>query len=59
MGFAIAARGRKVKARNVDARVLYDQEIAAKRAEYEQTNARTAADVPAVEEPVVEAPEAP
>jgi hypothetical protein len=59
MGFAIAARGRKVKARNVDARVLYDQEIAAKRAEYEQANARTAADVPAVEEPVVEAPEAP
>jgi hypothetical protein len=42
MGFAIAARGRKVKARNVDARVLYDQEIAAKRAEYEQANARNA-----------------
>jgi hypothetical protein len=59
MGFAIAARGRKVKARNVDARVLYDQEIAAKRAEYEQANTRTSAEVPAVEEPVVEAPEAP
>jgi hypothetical protein len=43
MGFAVAARGRKVKARNVDARVLYDQEIAAKRAEYEQANARSAA----------------
>ena len=39
MGFAIASRGRKVKARNVDAKVLYDQEIAAKRAEYEQANA--------------------
>jgi hypothetical protein len=43
MGFAIAAHGRKVKARNVDARILYDQEIAAKRAEYEQANARAAA----------------
>ena len=35
MGFAIAARGRKVKARNVEARVVYDQEIADKKAEYE------------------------
>lgn len=43
MGFSIASRGRKVKARNVDARVLYDQEIAAKRAEYEQANAAAAA----------------
>ena len=31
MGFAIASRGRRVRARNADARVLYDQEIAAKR----------------------------
>jgi hypothetical protein len=54
MGFAIAARGRKVKARNVDARILYDQEIAAKRAEYEQANARSAADASATgEAPVV------
>jgi hypothetical protein len=45
MGAAIASRGHKVKARNVDAKVLYDQEIAAKRAEYEQANA--AAGVPA------------
>ena len=63
MGFAIAARGRKVKARNVDARVLYDREIAAKRAEYEQANSRTtgapAADAPVVEEPVVEEKQAP
>lgn len=39
MGFAVASRGRRVKARNVDAKVLYDQEIAAKRAEYERANA--------------------
>jgi hypothetical protein len=52
MGFAIAARGRKVKARNVDAKVLYDQEIAAKRAEYEQANAAAAAGTgPVVEKP--------
>jgi hypothetical protein len=60
MGFAIAARGRKVKARNVEARVLYDQEIAAKRAEYEQANARSAgapaSEAPVVEEPAVEEP---
>jgi hypothetical protein len=49
MGFAIAARGRRVKARNVEARALYDQEIAAKRAEYEQANARTAATAAAVQ----------
>jgi hypothetical protein len=52
MGFAVAARGRKVKARNVEARVLYDQEIASKRAEYEQANARNAAAVPVAQEPV-------
>jgi hypothetical protein len=39
MGIVVAARGRRVKARNVDARVLYDQEIATKRAEYERANA--------------------
>jgi hypothetical protein len=59
MGFSIAARGRKVKARNVDARVLYDQEIAAKRAEYEQANARSAAVVAETEVPVVEEQPAP
>ena len=57
MGLAIAARGRKVRLRNVEARMLYDQEIAAKRAEYEQANARgtttAVANAPAVEEPVV------
>jgi hypothetical protein len=47
MGAAIASRGRKVKVRNVDAKVLYDQEIAAKRAEYEQANAVGTAAVPA------------
>jgi hypothetical protein len=54
MGFAVAARGRKVRARNADARVLYDQEIAAKRAEYEQANARNATGQvePVVAEPV-------
>jgi hypothetical protein len=57
MGFFVASRGRKVKARNVDARVLYDQEIAAKRAEYEQANARSAASAPVAEaQPVAEAP---
>jgi hypothetical protein len=59
LGFAIAARGRKVKARNADAHVLYDQEIAAKRAEYEQANSRPVASTPPVDEPVVEAPAAP
>jgi hypothetical protein len=54
MGFAVAARGRKVRARNVEARVLYDQEIAAKRVEYEQANARNATGQvePVVAEPV-------
>jgi hypothetical protein len=57
MGFAIASRGRKVKARNVDARVLYDQEIAAKRAEYEQANAKNAAAAASVAaEPVAAEP---
>ncbi len=57
MGFAIASRGRKVKARNVDAKVLYDQEIAAKRAEYEQANAAAAASAtPAAVEPVAAEP---
>jgi hypothetical protein len=55
LGFVIAARGRKVKERNADARVLYDQEIAAKRAEYEQANARNATSTSDTQEPVVEA----
>jgi hypothetical protein len=60
-GFAVAARGRRVRARNVDARVLYDQEIAAKRAEYEQANARNAAatstpTAPVASDPVVAEP---
>jgi hypothetical protein len=41
MGFAVAARGRKVKARNVEARAVYDQEIADKKAEYESGVAPT------------------
>ena len=53
MGAAIASRGRKVKARNVDARVVYDQEIAAKRAEYERANAAATTTTPVVP---VEAP---
>lgn len=69
MGFSIAAHGRKVKARNVDAKVLYDQEIAAKRAEYEQANAAAGVPVAATPaepaapaeaaEPVAEEPVAP
>jgi hypothetical protein len=43
MGFVVAARGRRVRARNVEAKALYDQEIAAKRAEYERANAHQAA----------------
>jgi hypothetical protein len=35
MGIAISARGRRVKARNIEARKLYDEEIEAKRAEYQ------------------------
>lgn len=68
MGFSVASRGRKVKARNVDAKVLYDQEIAAKRAEYENANAAagvgsvaSAPEAPVQatgEAPVVEAPAA-
>jgi hypothetical protein len=63
MGYVIAARGRRVKARNVDARVLYDQEIAAKRAEYERANAQPVAavavapvTVPVVDEPLADSP---
>jgi hypothetical protein len=53
VGFAIAARGRRVKARNVAARETYEREFAATRAEYERANAarmdaaRGAADAPA------------
>ncbi|WP_167042872.1 hypothetical protein [Salinibacterium sp. ZJ454] len=42
MGAAISARGRKVKARNIEQREEFDREQAAKRAEYERANARTA-----------------
>jgi hypothetical protein len=59
LGFAIAARGRKVRARNVEARVIYDQEIAAKRAEYEQANARSVTSTPEPVEPIVPAEPAP
>jgi hypothetical protein len=38
VGFAIAARGRRVKARNVEARESYDRGFAEKRAEYEREN---------------------
>jgi hypothetical protein len=38
VGFAIAARGRRVKARNVESRETYDREFAEKRAEYEREN---------------------
>jgi len=62
MGSAIASRGRRLKVRNADARVLYDQEIAAKRAEYEQANASAGvattapAESPSAEVPVEEVP---
>jgi hypothetical protein len=59
MGFAIASHGRKVKARNAEARVLYDQEIAAKRAEYEQANARNSGSATEAQEPAVEPQPAP
>jgi hypothetical protein len=36
VGFAIAARGRRVKARNVEARDTYDREFAEKRSDYER-----------------------
>jgi hypothetical protein len=39
MGFAISARGRRVKARNIEARAAYDSEVAEKRAEYDRSNA--------------------
>ncbi len=38
MGAAIAARGRRVKVRNVEAREAYDRDEATKRAEYERAN---------------------
>jgi hypothetical protein len=38
VGFAIAARGRRVKARNVEARESYDREFAEKRGAYEREN---------------------
>jgi hypothetical protein len=56
MGAAIASRGRRVRTRNVDARVLYDQEIATKRAEYEQANSAAVVAPSPVEVPVAEAP---
>jgi uncharacterized integral membrane protein len=39
MGAAIAARGRRVKVRNVEARETYERDEATKRAEYERANA--------------------
>jgi hypothetical protein len=36
VGFAIAARGRRVKARNVEARDSYDREFAERRSDYER-----------------------
>lgn len=39
VGFAIAARGRRVRARNVELREAYERDIAAKRAEYDRANA--------------------
>lgn len=43
MGAAIAARGRKVRARNVDARAAYDRDTARARADYERAVAANAA----------------
>jgi hypothetical protein len=34
-GLAIAARGRRVRARNIQAREQYDRELAERRAQYE------------------------
>ncbi len=42
VGLAIAARGRRVKARNVEARSTFDRELAEKKAEYERPAAATA-----------------
>jgi hypothetical protein len=38
MGFAISARGRRLKVRNAEARTSYEAEVAEKRAEYERAN---------------------
>jgi hypothetical protein len=56
MGAAIAARGRRVKARNLESRDSYDQEVAAKRAEYERANAARIGSVPGPNERVAYAP---
>jgi hypothetical protein len=42
MGIAIAARGRRIKARNIEALKLYNEEIETKRAEYESGQAPAA-----------------
>jgi hypothetical protein len=39
MGFAISARGRRLKARNAEAHTAYQTELAEKRAEYERASA--------------------
>ena len=36
IGLAIAARGRRVRARNAEARASYDRELSEKRAQYER-----------------------
>ncbi len=59
VGFAIAARGRRVKARNVETREAYDQQVAAKRAEYERANAARIGAVPASSERVAYTPGSP
>ena len=42
IGLAIAARGRRVKARNVETRTAWDREQEEKKAEYERTGAAPA-----------------
>ncbi|HXR45768.1 MAG TPA: hypothetical protein VN759_13210, partial [Pseudolysinimonas sp.] len=42
LGLAIAARGRRVKARNVEARAAFDRELAQKKAEYDRPAAPAA-----------------
>jgi hypothetical protein len=39
IGFAISARGRRLTARNAEARASYDSELAARRAEYDRASA--------------------
>ena len=39
MGFAISARGRRIKVRNAEARAAYESELAEKRAEYDRATA--------------------